>query len=96
MFKKYNYNLTNHNTNLIIIPNYQITKTLNNNLLISKTNNHQLLLIPNPIPFNKKLPIILHHNPSIDKLYKLQHQHQKQHYKTLVHIAQHHVLQALI
>ena len=34
--------------------NYEITKTLNNNVLICKSNNHEVVLIGKGIGFNKK------------------------------------------
>ena len=39
---------------VIIMGNYEITKTLNNNVLICKSNNHEVVLIGKGIGFNKK------------------------------------------
>ena len=64
--------------------NYEITKTLNNNVLICKSNNHEVVLIGKGIGFNKKVGMMLDENASIEKLYKLEQQQQKEHYKTLV------------
>ncbi len=39
--------------------NYEITKTLNNNVLICKSNNHEVVLIGKGIGFNKKVGMML-------------------------------------
>lgn len=76
--------------------NYEITKTLNNNVLICKSNNHEVVLIGKGIGFNKKVGMMLDENASIEKLYKLEQQQQKEHYKTLVEMGEDHVVQAVI
>ncbi|MBF2260479.1 glucose PTS transporter transcription antiterminator GlcT [Staphylococcus capitis] len=76
--------------------NYEITKTLNNNVLICKSNDHEVVLIGKGIGFNKKVGMMLDENASIEKVYKLEQQQQKEHYKTLVEMGEDHVVQAVI
>ena len=75
---------------------YEITKTLNNNVIICTSNNQEVVLIGKGIGFNKKVGMIIHDDASIEKVYKLEQQQQQEHYKTLVELGEDHVVQAVI
>ena len=51
---------------------YEITKTLNNNVIICTSDNHEVVLIGKGIGFNKKVGMTLDDSASIEKVYKLE------------------------
>ncbi|MGT0244168.1 PRD domain-containing protein [Staphylococcus aureus] len=75
---------------------YIVTKTLNNNVV--RTNNDQeVILIGKGIGFNKKEGMALNDQTiTIEKIYKLESEQQKAHYKSLVEIAHDNLLQVII
>ncbi|BBD92592.1 glucose PTS transporter transcription antiterminator GlcT [Staphylococcus caprae] len=75
---------------------YEITKTLNNNVIICTSDNHEVVLIGKGIGFNKKVGMTLDDSASIEKVYKLEQKQQKEHYQTLVEMGEDHVVQAVI
>lgn len=75
---------------------YEITKTLNNNVIICTSDNHEVVLIGKGIWFNKKVGMTLDDSASIEKVYKLEQKQQKEHYQTLVEMGEDHVVQAVI
>lgn len=75
---------------------YYISKTLNNNVIICTYNNQEVILIGKGIGFNKKVGMTLDDDASIEKVYKLEQRQQQEYYKTLVELADDHVLQAVI
>lgn len=75
---------------------YEINKILNNNVIICTRNNHEVVLIGKGIGFNKKVGMTLEENSSIEKVYQLEQQQQKEHFKTLVEMGEDHVVQAVI
>lgn len=75
---------------------YVITKTLNNNVIICTSDNHEVVLIGKGIGFNKKVGTTLDDSASIEKVYKLEQKQQKEHYQTLVEMGEDHVVQAVI
>ncbi|MCI2953768.1 PRD domain-containing protein [Staphylococcus caprae] len=75
---------------------YEITKTLNNNVIICTSDNHEVVLIGKGIGFNKKVGMTLDDSASIEKVYKLEQKQQKEHYQTLVEMGGDHVVQAVI
>ena len=75
---------------------YKISKILNNNVIICTNKDQEVVLIGKGIGFNKKQGLILDESASIEKVYKLDQDKHKEHYKTLVEMADDHVLQAVI
>lgn len=75
---------------------YKISKILNNNVIICTNKNQEVVLIGKGIGFNKKQGYTLDESASIEKVYKLDLDKHKEHYKTLVEMADDHVLQAVI
>ena len=56
---------------------YEITKTLNNNVIICTSDNHEVVLIGKGIGFNKKVGMTLDDSASIEKVYKLEQNNKK-------------------
>ncbi|EHJ07000.1 glucose PTS transporter transcription antiterminator GlcT [Staphylococcus simiae] len=76
---------------------YKVSKALNNNVVICTKDNQEVILIGKGIGFNKKEGMILNNDLiTIDKIYTLESEQQKEHYKTLVEIADDDVLQVII
>lgn len=77
---------------------YVIEKALNNNVIICKdeTQQHEVVLIGKGIGFNKKKGMRLSDKAMIDKVYKLEHKSEQEHYKALVEMADDDVLQSII
>lgn len=77
---------------------YVIEKALNNNVIICKdeTQKHEVVLIGKGIGFNKKKGMHLSDKAMIDKVYKLEHKSEQEHYKALVEMADDDVLQSII
>lgn len=76
---------------------YIVTKTLNNNVVVCTNDGQEVILIGKGIGFNKKEGMVLNNQAiTIDKIYKLESEQQKEHYKSLVEIADDNVLQVII
>ncbi|HDI0243316.1 TPA: transcription antiterminator, partial [Staphylococcus aureus] len=76
---------------------YIVTKTLNNNVVVCTNNDQEVILIGKGIGFNKKEGMTLNDQTiTIEKIYKLESEQQKAHYKSLVEIADDNVLQVII
>ncbi|MBO1197766.1 transcription antiterminator [Staphylococcus simiae] len=76
---------------------YKVSKALNNNVVICTKDRQEVILIGKGIGFNKKEGMILNNDLiTIDKIYTLESEQQKEHYKTLVEIADDDVLQVII
>ncbi len=76
---------------------YIVTKTLNNNVVVCTNNDQEVILIGKGIGFNKKEGMVLNDQTiTIEKIYKLESEQQKAHYKSLVEIADDNVLQVII
>lgn len=76
---------------------YIVTKTLNNNVVVCTNNDQEVILIGKGIGFNKKEGMVLNDQTNtIEKIYKLESEQQKAHYKSLVEIADDNVLQVII
>lgn len=76
---------------------YIVTKTLNNNVVVCTNNDQEVILIGKGIGFNKKEGMALNDQTiTIEKIYKLESEQQKAHYKSLVEIADDNVLQVII
>ncbi|HDJ7738341.1 TPA: transcription antiterminator [Staphylococcus aureus] len=74
-----------------------VTKTLNNNVVVCTNNDQEVILIGKGIGFNKKEGMVLNDQTiTIEKIYKLESEQQKAHYKSLVEIADDNVLQVII
>lgn len=75
---------------------YIVTKTLNNNVVVCTNDGQEVILIGKGIGFNKKEGMVLNNQAiTIDKIYKLESEQQKEHYKSLVEIADDNVLQVI-
>ena len=61
---------------------YKISKILNNNVIICTNKDQEVVLIGKGIGFNKKQGLILDESASIEKVYKLDQDKHKEHYKT--------------
>ncbi len=76
---------------------YIVTKTLNNNVVVCTNNDQEVILIGKGIGFNKKRGNgVKRPNYYNKKIYKLESEQQKAHYKSLVEIADDNVLQVII
>lgn len=81
----------------MLMGTYKVSKALNNNVVICTKDNQEVILIGKGIGFNKKEGMILNNDlVTIDKIYTLESEQQKEHYKTLVEIADDGVLQVII
>lgn len=83
---------------MVIMSSYVIEKTLNNNVIICRDETHQneVVLIGKGIGFNKKKGMRLSDTATIEKVYKLEHKTEQEHYKALVEMADDDLLQSII
>ena len=75
---------------------YHITKVLNNNVIICTIEQQEVILLGKGIGFNKKPGMKVQRDDSIEKVYKLDQQHQLDHYKLLVAQTDEGIIQAII
>ncbi|WP_145232800.1 glucose PTS transporter transcription antiterminator GlcT [Staphylococcus arlettae] len=75
---------------------YHITKILNNNVIICTIDRQEVILLGKGIGFNKKPGMKVQRGDSIEKVYKLDQQHQLDHYKLLVAQTDESIIHAII
>ena len=75
---------------------YQITKPLNNNVIICMHQKQEVVLIGKGIGFNKKSGMVVDDETMIEKVYALEQKKQQEHYKALIEQADDSVIQAII
>ena len=75
---------------------YQITKPLNNNVIICMHQEREVVLIGKGIGFNKRPGMVVDDETMIEKVYALEQKKQQEHYKALIEHADDSVIQAII
>src|SRR5699024_8088992 len=75
---------------------YQITKPLNNNVIICMHQKQEVVLISKGIGCNKKSGMGVDDETMIEKVYALEQKKQQEHYKALIEQAYDSVIQAII